>query len=76
MEFEQTKEKVSSAIKPIEATNVAEADQSVPMKPVQKLSYEELRTRLPKEITDDIVQLISNSEEAYKTLLILKIKKM
>jgi hypothetical protein len=35
---------INSAVEPIEATNVAEADQSVPMKPVQKLSYEELRT--------------------------------
>jgi hypothetical protein len=34
------------------------------MKPVQKLSFEELRNRLPKEITNDVVQLIANSEEA------------
>jgi len=31
---------------------------------VNKLSYAELRDRLPKEITNDIVQLIANSEEA------------
>jgi hypothetical protein len=72
MESEKTKEKVNSAVQPIEATNVAEADQSVPMKPVQKLSYEELRTRLPKEITDDIVQLISNSEEALQDFAYIK----
>ena len=36
----------------------------VAIKPVNKLSYPELRDRLPKEITDDIVQLIANSEEA------------
>jgi len=58
------KKDINAAVEPIEATNVAEGDQSVPMKPVQKLSFEELRNRLPKEITNDIVQLIANSEEA------------
>jgi len=58
------KKDINAAVKPIEATNVAEGDQSVPMKPVQKLSFEELRNRLPKEITNDVVQLIANSEEA------------
>ena len=38
--------------------------EGVPEKPVQKLSFEEIRTRLPKEITDDIVRLITNSAEA------------
>ena len=28
------------------------------------ISYEQLRARLPQEITDDIVQLMSNSAEA------------
>ena len=32
--------------------------------PVQDLSFEELRARLPQEITDDIVQLIANSKQA------------
>ena len=32
--------------------------------PVQNLSFEELRARLPKEITDDIIQLIANSKQA------------
>jgi len=31
---------------------------------VQDLSFEELRARLPQEITDDIVQLIANSKQA------------
>ena len=31
---------------------------------VQKLSYAELRDRLPQEITDDVVNLLANSEEA------------
>ena len=32
--------------------------------PVQKIDYETLRARLPKEITDDIVKLIASSPEA------------
>ena len=62
--FLTLKKDIDQAVKPIEATNVAEGDQSVPMKLVQKLSFEELRNRLPKEITNDVVQLIANSEEA------------
>ena len=37
----------------------------VPAEPVeQNLSFEQLRSRLPKEITDDIVRLISGSSQA------------
>jgi energy-coupling factor transporter ATP-binding protein EcfA2 len=43
-----------------------------PMKPVQKLSFEEIRNRLPKEITDDIVRLISNSAEALQDFSYIK----
>ena len=32
--------------------------------PVQNLSFEELRSRLPNSITDDIITLIANSEQA------------
>lgn len=39
-------------------------DATVVEKPVQKLSYNELRDRLPQEITDDVVRLLANSEEA------------
>ena len=36
-----------------------------PAEPVAtNLTFEQLRTRLPKEITDDIVQLVATSEEA------------
>jgi hypothetical protein len=56
----------------IEATNITQADQSVPMKPVQKLSYTDLRNRLPKEITDDIIQLMSKSEEALQDFAYIK----
>ena len=37
-----------------------------PSPQVSKLSYDELRNRLPKEITDDVVKLISGSEEALR----------
>jgi len=43
-----------------------------PMKPVQKLSFEEIRNRLPKEITDDIVRLISSSAEALQDFAYIK----
>ena len=39
-------------------------DATVVEKPVEKLSYTQLRDRLPKEVTDDVVMLLSNSEEA------------
>ena len=48
----------------IEETVMKEGPSDVAIKPVNKLSYAELRDRLPKEITDDIVQLVANSEEA------------
>ena len=48
----------------IEQTVMKEGPSDVSIKPVNKLSYAELRDRLPKEITDDIVGLIANSEEA------------
>jgi hypothetical protein len=35
-----------------------------PAAPVQKLTFNELRDRLPKEITNDVVALIANSEQA------------
>jgi len=47
-----------------EETVMKEGPSDVAIKPVNKLSYAELRDRLPKEITDDIVQLVASSEEA------------
>ena len=38
-------------------------DATVVEKPVEKLSYTQLRDRLPKEVTDDVVMLLSNSAE-------------
>ena len=41
-------------------------DQGAPVEPdqVQKLTYVELRARLPKSITDDVVKLLADSEQA------------
>jgi hypothetical protein len=51
---------------PNETVNVTENVQTAPSpeRATEQLSYEELRARLPKEITNDIVQLLSQSEEA------------
>lgn len=35
-----------------------------PSEPVDKLSFQQLRTKLPKEITDDIVRMLVNDDEA------------
>lgn len=48
----------------ITSTETVTQDQVEPSKTVQTLSYAELRDRLPKEITNDIVQLIAASERA------------
>jgi hypothetical protein len=38
--------------------------EETPIKPVEKLDYATLRDRLPREINDQVVQLLSSSEEA------------
>ena len=43
-----------------------------PTKTVEKLSFAELRQKLPQEITNDIVQLIANSEEALQDFAYIK----
>jgi len=48
----------------LESQNIEGASNEFPTKTVEKLSFAELRNRLPKEITDDVVSLISTSEEA------------
>ena len=48
-----------------------------PTEPVATtLNFEQLRTRLPKEITDDIVRLVATSEEALQDFLTLEHKVM
>ena len=42
----------------------ADMGQMLTNEPIQKIDYETLRARLPKEITDDIVKLIASSPEA------------
>ena len=51
---------------PDETVNVTENVQTDanPERATQDLSYEELRARLPREITDDIVKLLAGSEQA------------
>ena len=48
----------------IKSTTLNEGGDETQLKPVVKLSYQELRTRLPKEISDNIVLLLSNSDQA------------
>ena len=42
----------------------AQSDMKAPQEGVQNLSYPELRTRLPQEISDEIVMLLANSKQA------------
>ena len=58
------KETVKTPTGKIEATEVAAAENVEPMKEVPVMDFATLRARLPKEITDDIVQLLANSKEA------------
>jgi hypothetical protein len=46
------------------ASNVNFGGTTTPIKPVQKLDYATLRDRLPKEINDQVVQLLASSEQA------------
>lgn len=58
----------------IESTPTPEdaGTQQSQLKPVVKLSFQELRSRLPKEITNDIVGLISSSEQALQDFAYIK----
>jgi len=56
----------------IESTEVPEGNTEMPVKTVNKLSYSELRDRLPREITDDIVTLLANSEQALQDFAYLR----
>ena len=48
----------------VAATQTEGANTTENTRPVNKLTFAELRNRLPKEITDDVVQLLAASEEA------------
>lgn len=62
-----TEDTVESTTTPADA-----GTQQTQLKPVVKLSFQELRARLPKEITNDIVGLISNSEQALQDFSYIK----
>jgi len=57
-------ETVKTPTEKIEATEVTAAENIEPMKEVPVMDFATLRSRLPKEITDDVVQLLANSKEA------------
>ena len=57
-------ETVKTPTEKVEATEVTAAENVEPMKEVPVMDFATLRSRLPKEITDDIVQLLANSKEA------------
>ena len=59
----------------VEQTVVTQNNQDVSLKPVNKLGYNELRERLPKEITDDIVMLISKSDQALQEFAYIRTQK-
>jgi len=46
------------------ASNINFGGTTTPVKPVQKLDYKTLRDRLPKEINDQVIQLLASSEQA------------
>jgi hypothetical protein len=56
----------------IVTSDISSDTTETPVKPVMKLSYQELRSRLPQEITNDIVQLLSNSEQALQDFAYLQ----
>ena len=49
---------------PIEQITETVETSEVPTAQVTQLSFEELRSRLPQEITDDVVKFLSTSNEA------------
>jgi hypothetical protein len=46
------------------ASNIDFGGTTTPIKPVEKLDYATLRDRLPKEINDQVIQLLASSEQA------------
>ena len=59
------KSDISGAVKMEETVKeTVNTGPETPTAPVKKMDYAEIRNRLPKEITDDVVQLISQSQEA------------
>jgi len=59
----------------LEVTETSGESNAFPTKPVEKLSFAELRDRLPGEITNDIVQLIANSADALQDFSYIRTQK-
>ena len=62
----ETSDLISSQVSftPETTTKDSISNETVVEKPVENLTFAELRDRLPPEITDDVVQMLSSSEEA------------
>ena len=62
----ETSDIVSSQVSftPETTTKDSISNETVVEKPVENLTFAELRDRLPPEITDDVVQMLASSEEA------------
>jgi hypothetical protein len=62
----ETSDIISSQVSftPETTTKDSMTNETVVEKPVENLSFAELRDRLPPEITDDVVQMLASSEEA------------
>jgi hypothetical protein len=62
----ETSDIISSQVSftPETTTKDSMTDETVVEKPVENLTFAELRDRLPPEITDDVVQMLASSEEA------------
>ncbi len=62
----ETSDIISSQVSftPETTTKDSISNETVVEKPVENLTFAELRDRLPPEITDDVVQMLSSSEEA------------
>ena len=57
----------------VEQTVMESDGQTIPMKPVVgKLSFQDLRNRLPQEITNDVVLLLSRSQDALQDFAYIK----
>jgi hypothetical protein len=56
----------------IVTSEVASDGNETAIKPVMKLSYQELRSRLPQEITNDVVTLLANNEQALQDFAYLQ----
>jgi hypothetical protein len=63
VEDAQMSETIQTPDETVSVTENVQTDPN-PERATQELSYEELRARLPREITDDIVKLLANSEQA------------